>query len=267
MRRHLRGFLVGVLTAAVIGFLTPVAARIQSFNQQLAAFASAIGYVANVASFVTWSKYPQYPAGSFISFGSTAGINSYGLQDASGTIEAKNSGGGWVPITLYQQTTVTLSNAQILALPTVSVTAIPAPGTGFRIKVFAATWRVHIVSAYTGISPSGGYNDIEGNVNGYTAIYGPVDDSTTTPALTQFTGMLTTVGQTLYDVLVPTTGTWNTSPLSTDTYALGVTITGVGTVDNEPLILTMTNNGTNLTGGNSGNSATLTIYWAREANP
>ena len=37
-------------------------------------------------------------ASAYVNWGSTTGVNGYGLRDNSGTIEIKNSAGSWLPV-------------------------------------------------------------------------------------------------------------------------------------------------------------------------
>lgn len=95
----------------------------QGFNAQIQAALNALGYVTSSNTVVQWSKSFLMAASSYINFGSTSGVNGYGLRDSAGTMQYKNSGGSWVAMPtggqapaaakyLLQQANASLPNAQ-----------------------------------------------------------------------------------------------------------------------------------------------------------
>ena len=62
------------------------------------------------------------------------------IQDNQFKHAAATSGGKLQNMGLLQQTTVTLTNAQIKALPTTSIEIVPSPGTGKILQVISGTF-------------------------------------------------------------------------------------------------------------------------------
>lgn len=141
----MRRFVVGLVAA---GLLASVPLFGQSWNQQIQAFATAIGYSSNTSISVLYVKSPQLPAGGYLSFGGIFGANGYGIRDNAGTMQFRNAGGGaWVTLPaggfasggskyILQQPDLSLPNAQSLS----------ALGSGLVVN----TTGTGVLSAYGG---------------------------------------------------------------------------------------------------------------------
>lgn len=167
--------------------------------------------------------------------------------------------------------TLTLTDAQIKALPTTAITLVAATGAGFLARLIAAP-SLHLIST------SGAYTNINSTyaalVVSYTDNAGPwasnavLNDNTTTPAVSQFASFLGTTTDKLAWLSVPNVYAidgagaveWTVNGSNTDP---GPTMS---VVENKALVLSMDNNGSgNLTGGNAANSLKVTIYYVVEA--
>lgn len=108
-----RRLLLGVLFAALLG-ASPLA---QTFTSQIQAFWNELR--TGVIAFSTL----HIQAGGYENFGATLGASGYGIRDNAGTIEVKNSGGGWAgfPASFVSSITGT-ANQVIASSPTGAVT-------------------------------------------------------------------------------------------------------------------------------------------------
>ncbi len=182
--------------------------------------------------------------------------------DVSGVLPVANGGTGVSSnLGVIRTSTVTLTNAQILSLPTVPVTVIPAPGAGLiNMPLWYMLKADFSGGAYTNIHASGyasfAWAGIPTLASGYIA-----NDASTTPALTRastFFGTATNWYHILYPLVFdtdPTTNEWGVFP----------SIFAVGDIDNELLWLQFNNNGAgNLTGGNAANTLKVVTYYTVE---
>lgn len=154
-----------------------------------------------------------------------------------------------------QRAIVSLTDAQIKALPTTPITLVAAQGSGFRIKIIDATVKATIVGAYTNIDATYCSLQIEhaGPVILCTAI---TNDSGTTPALTNITTVLGTAQTTITD-LIP-----NVYEATTVVYPVPMLATAT---DDVLVRIAIDNDGTgNLTGGNASNSLKVTLTYLVE---
>lgn len=157
---------------------------------------------------------------------------------------------------------VTLTNAQIKALPTTGVQVVAAPGSGKWLRLIGVTYSTDTAAgAYTNVNPT--YADIHIDLGGGTYAGGYVaTDPSVTPALATVANMLTYAQQTVVQGLP---------------YAEGYGgYTGVGyvstpaplrsAVENKALNVAADNSGSgNFTGGHAANSLKVTIYYAVES--
>lgn len=192
----------------------------------------------------------------------TAGIGSLYLRTTAGvgtTLYTKESGTGttgWSEVGLVKTATVTLTDAQIKALPTTGITIVAAPGSGYRVKPLSATVKAVIVGAYTNINTT--YSALEiRHASPWVLLNALVNDNSTTPALTDLTAALTTVQTTIVDL----------EPLvyTATGYAVAVHA-AVVSVENLLVQVKIDNNGSgDLTGGNAGNSLVVRLTYLVEA--
>jgi hypothetical protein len=153
-------------------------------------------------------------------------------------------------------TTLVLTDTQIKALPTTGVTALSATGPNTFVKVLGVTYVLNAAAgAYTNLN--GTYVDLHLELDTYYASYGPVNDSTTTPALTLITQTLGAAGSSIYEVGQPNQFAITGAP----GYVLSSTVAGTGPV-NKPLLVKSDNNGSgNFTGGNAANTMRVIITY------
>jgi hypothetical protein len=136
------------------------------------------------------------------------------------------------------------------------VTALSATGPNTFVKVLGVTYVLNAAAgAYTNLN--GTYVDLHLELDTYYASYGPVNDSTTTPALTLITQTLGAAGSSIYEVGQPNQFAITGAP----GYVLSSTVAGTGPV-NKPLLVKSDNNGSgNFTGGNAANTMRVIITY------
>ena len=184
----------------------------------------------------------------------------------TGTLPVANGGTGVA--TGFQAlltATVTLTDAQIKALPTTAIEIVAAPAANTRIKPVSATLQVSVVTAtYTNINAT--YAQLSLGWDGSTfpwAVVPVVNDSTTTPAMTRVTDLLGgAVHDSIVDLTVPYSEMsgadwWLTQP------AVNVSFT---TTVAKNFTISLDNNGSgNLTGGNAANTMRVVLVYYVEA--
>jgi hypothetical protein len=168
------------------------------------------------------------------------------------------SGGG------IRAVTVTLTDAQIKALPSAPITLVPALGTGIWAKPIALTLFANVTNAtYTNINTT--YSalslSITDAVGSWIAVP-VVNDNTTTPAMDRVTGFL---GGSVHDSMMAMPVPY--MDINGDQWLPNVqTIVSGGSVADLPVVLAMDNNGSgNLTGGHASNTLRVILYYAVEA--
>jgi hypothetical protein len=203
---------------------------------------------------------------AWVAVASVAGTGVTGTGLTSGLVVV---GAGGSAITVAANSVVllhsltTLTDAQVKALPTTPVQLVATPGAGFWIKPLAVTYQTHVVGAYTNLNAT--YVDFHQTLDTYYVSYGPVDDSTTTPALTNVTALLTTVADLVQEIGQPNLAAVGASA-TTQGYVQQVSQAGTGQLGNKPLMMNIDNNGSgNLTGGNASNTLKVKIYYVIEA--
>lgn len=156
---------------------------------------------------------------------------------------------------ILRSSTITLTDAQIKALPSTPISILAAPGVGFRNRILGLSLIADIITPYTNIDPV--YADAQ--FSGGTFLNGPIDDPATVPPLAQFTALFGTAGKRIYDLISPYAETHGTgiayvqSLCEDDSY-----------INNTPTTIFMTNGAGDLTGGNAGNTLKITIYYCIE---
>lgn len=176
--------------------------------------------------------------------GNAAGDPTFGpvslTADVTGLLPYANGG---TPLLLR---TVTLTHAQIKALPTTSILLVGAPGAGVRLDLVSALIVTSFVAPYGNDDPFG-YLVIQmgtGDFSNYVA-----NDSTTAPVLTDFTDLFVTNAESSVSlgsftrVTTPTSEGWGNA----------AKVEG-SNLNNQALNLSVNNNGAgDFTGGNVAN--------------
>ncbi len=203
----------------------------------------------------------------------TAGIGSLYLRTTAGAgtvLYVKESGTGntgWVAMSSasastggnIQKATVTLTDAQVKALPTTPITLVAAQGSGFQIIPIMSVLRAKFsAGAYTNINAAalmgteyaGGQDQ-----SGYLA-----NVAGATPVLTKVTTLLGANNSTV--VLQPYVQ--NVEPIA-DEWGVFPSIQSTGNLDNVALRVYVDNGGSgNFTGGNAANTLPITTYYTVE---
>lgn len=180
----------------------------------------------------------------------------------SGLVLTSNGAGvapSWGPSIVFQTTTVTLTDAQVKALPTTPVTLLAAPGANIRYKVIAVSVDANCsAGAYTNINATYSSFQVEW-ASGTWAATAIFNDSTTMPATAGLTNLLGAASHRVTDLAIPYTDVqyWLVSGVST-----------VTDMANQLLRVNIDNNGSGvLTGGNAANVVKITLYYTTEAVP
>ena len=85
-------------------------------------------------------------AGGYLNFGTTDGTSGYGIKDNSGTVQAKNSGGGWVNIDAGQRAKYDrVVDASGGGTDTTIAAAITAASAGDTIFIAPGTYNENII--------------------------------------------------------------------------------------------------------------------------
>lgn len=148
---------------------------------------------------------------------------------------------------------VVIANTAVKALPTTGVEVIPAPGSGKRIILITGIVDSESSGAYTNIDAAG-YAQLKLSGGGLVSNR-VANDATTIPACDQLTTFLTAARSIC--ALVPLTQI----PTSV-TNSQGNAAVTQGSGDNESVKLHIVNGASgNLTGGNSANTITVTLFY------
>jgi hypothetical protein len=148
--------------------------------------------------------------------------------------------------------TVTLTNAQIKALPTTGVTLVDAPGPGLAIiaDVASTNGRAHLLGAFTAA-----YTNVDAGVKvGFCICSNP---------FAAFSGPSSTYDQQYHTFFTSTGNVWS---MVSAAKINGISVaTGTDTatdIENKPLVLYLDNSAAgNLTGGNAANTLKVTVYY------
>lgn len=183
--------------------------------------------------------------------------------DVTSVLPVANGGSGSASGAGILRATASLTNAQILALPTTPVTIIAAPSAGTYITFLGGSLVIDTTgAAYTNIDATYAACAVYylGDFTQWIAA-GPVDDATY--SLTRFTQGFGTGAHLLWNLAV-----YQDTP-SDGNAGIYWTLPGLipeATFNGTAVAIAMDNNGSgNLTGGNAANSMTVTLYYVVES--
>lgn len=163
---------------------------------------------------------------------------------------------------------VTLTNANVLALPTTPFQLVAAPGAGFYIAwAWIELWTKFAAGAYTGLNAT--YCVLSVALSGGASqSINIVNDSTTVPPLTMLTRLMGAASR--HTRIIP----YLEAVGSGELYIIGSTADGslgidaVADVEDKALVLFADNNGSGVfTGGNAANTLVATVFYAIRAVP
>jgi hypothetical protein len=167
--------------------------------------------------------------------------------------------GGSATNPTLQIATVTLTDAQIKALPTTAIQIVAAPALNTRVKLIGVTYHAWFENgAYTNVNATSAELYLQTSslvrLGGYLANDGGV-------SLTSLTTVLAAAS-----VLTVDGGPYLSNPAGT--YVQPLLTGATGSVDGKAVQLFATNNGAgNFTGGHASNLLTVVAYYALEAVP
>ena len=190
-------------------------------------------------------------SGTAVGFGA---VNLASANAVTGVLPVANGGG-------MQLATVTLTNAQIKALPTTPVLFGTAPPSGSWNHAVAASYVINTLGgAYTNINVT----LCEFSIIGGSLIYGPIDDVGSNPVLTTFTSLF---GSAVHDTHTPLTPYAESFPYPAGTSGrvMNPIFDTTASVDAKQFTVQINNNGSgNLTGGNAANNVIIRVYYFEE---
>lgn len=157
--------------------------------------------------------------------------------------------------------TFTFTDAQIKALPTTPIDFGTAPGSGFFNNVIACTYILNTTAgAYTNINAT--FSSL--SIINTTTIVGPVNDSTSSPALALMTLTFGAAAKIIHSPTLPYSEGYTV--VGSSAWVLNPLFDLSSALDNKQFRITADNNGSgDFTGGNAANSLIVRLKYFVEA--
>jgi len=182
----------------------------------------------------------------------------------TGVLPVANGGTGvsasFVPML---KTTVTLTDAQLKALPTTAITLLAALGAGIKTRVMGVSLSGNFTAgAYTNINATYAAFTISAvDRNGRWVAAPIINDTSTTPDMVNATTFFGNAATRECDLPVPDL------EIASGAYVVDFMVNGTAAeLVNVPLVITLDNNGSgNLTGGNVANSMKVSLYYVAQS--
>jgi hypothetical protein len=185
--------------------------------------------------------------------GADVSVEGVSISELRADVDELGQAGG---DSIIQKTTITLTDAQIKALPTTPIALVPAPGAGKRNELILALFESAIAAAYTNIGAQS---------YGMFISYGLTDFGIASINISNGTGA-GQAGSNALTSLLTLSARIQVIPVHCWSGVHGTTVAtedfAAGTDENAPLVLKCDNTGGNFTGGNAANTLKVTVLYA-----